>query len=140
MSSDESHVKPEILTCSAHYCLQANSKQVFNKPNQAKLMKFFYSPGCLCNVNNSVLDTQNLVTFCPNRGILVCFLSARPSINISRLVSCNLQMRSRTKNLVGRTCKWSNSCWKTRAGSPDKLTVNLAPVTSRASIFTDSGL
>ena len=38
------------------------------------------------------------------------------------------------------TSKWSNSCWKTRAGRPDKLTVNLAPLMSLASIFTDSGL
>lgn len=39
-----------------------------------------------------------------------------------------------------RTCKWSYSCWNTRAGSPVKLTSNLAPVISCASTFNESGL
>lgn len=37
------------------------------------------------------------------------------------------------------TCRWSNSCWNIRAGRSDKLTENLVPLISRASIFTDSG-
>jgi hypothetical protein len=61
--------------------------------------------------------------------------------NATLIYDLVINSRKKKENVIEeKTCKWSNSCWKTRAGRPDKLTVNLAPLMSLASIFTDSGL